>query len=72
MLADAQDLRPPRGCLTNRSPAITTANTENVVLYNASAGNPNTSPSTAKPQPSCYTVHRTGTTTADADCYPQR
>ncbi len=35
----------PRGCLTNRNPAITTANTAKVVLYNARAGNPNTSPS---------------------------
>ena len=52
----------PRGFLTNRNPAITTANTANVVLYNASAGNPNTIPNTAKPQPA-----RPGTKNASTD-----
>ena len=41
----------PRDFLTNRNPAITTANTANVVLYNASAGNPNTNPTTANAHP---------------------
>ena len=36
---DYQALREAR---TNRNPAITTAKTANVVLYNANAGNPNT------------------------------
>ena len=39
------------GFLTNRNPAITTANTAKVVLYNASAGNPNANPNTARPHP---------------------
>jgi len=40
-----------RDARTNRNPAITTAKTARVVLYNASAGNPNTSASTANHQP---------------------
>ena len=40
-----------RDARTNRNPAITTANTAKVVLYNANAGNPNTSASTANHHP---------------------
>ena len=47
-MADYQALRDAR---TNRNPAITTANTASVVLYNASAGNPNTSANTANHHP---------------------
>src|SRR4051812_16500157 len=47
-MTDYQALRDAR---TNRNPAITTANTANVVLYNASAGSPNTSASTASHRP---------------------
>jgi len=47
-MAICQALRDAR---TNRNPAITTANTAIVVLYNANAGNPNTSANTANHHP---------------------
>ena len=47
-IADYQALRE---ALTNRNPAITTANTANVVLYKANAGKPSTSASTANHHP---------------------
>ncbi|MNG34986.1 hypothetical protein D3C84_1216170 [compost metagenome] len=37
--------------LTRRNPAITTAKTAKVVLYNASAGRPNTNANTANHHP---------------------
>lgn len=51
------DDKTSRDSRTSRNPAITTANTASVVLYSASAGNPNTSASTASHHPA-----RPGTT----------